>query len=476
MLLYGGTLTTSTRTITISGTFTVGSGTSGTLNINSATGAKNFYGLVTINSGATWNNTANEAVTLRGGIANNGTFNAGTGVYTFDTNAQAISGTISIPSVTVNGITLTNSGNLTVGATLTGATGTLTNNGTLAIGGTCSIGTTSGGINNTGTIDRTGSGSTTTPLTRFNNTGIINLGGSGSITGITNNANGVVNHDGSSTITRFNNATSTSTLNIGTTPLVPTFTNNITCAVGSTVNYDGAGNQTIKAQTYSNLVLSGSGTKTIGTATDGTLTSGNLSIAPTGNAIASVTNTNITVNSLTLGGNGAVNGSWGSTFSVATNQDNSYFAATTGYLNVSSNTCSPPAAPTTTGAEICIGSTATLSASGATSGQKYRWYSASTGGAPLKTSTDNADNTYTTPTISATTNYWVSILSSGRCESARTQATANFPVVSADDRNRAGTDTWIGHVFKRLDSSPGSPSDANAFTNLLWNDNVKRNI
>src|SRR5665648_73950 len=102
-----------------------------------------------------------------------------------------------------------------------------------------------------------------------------------------------------------------------------------------------------------------------------------------------------------------------------------------------------PTAPTTTGAFICIGSTATLSASGAVSGDQYLWYSAATGGTLLQTSTNN---TYTTPVLGATTNYWVSILSAGGCESPRTIVTATYPSVSTDAQT-PGTDSWIGYMY-----------------------------
>ena len=118
--------------LTVAGTTTVGGGTSGTLTISSTTGTETFTGLVTLNTGATWNNTANEAITFQGGITNNGTFNAGTGIQTFNTNAQALTGAISIPSITITGVTLTNSGTLTVATALAG-TGGLTNAGTLNI-------------------------------------------------------------------------------------------------------------------------------------------------------------------------------------------------------------------------------------------------------------------------------------------------------------------------------------------------------
>ncbi|KAF0237561.1 MAG: hypothetical protein FD181_1799 [Prolixibacteraceae bacterium] len=642
----GGTLTSGAYTLTISGTTTVGGGTSGALNITSATGTKSFYGLVTINTGATWNNSVNEAVTFRGGITNNGTFTAGTGIHTFDTNAQAVTETISIPNVTVTVITLTNNGNLTVGTALAG-TGGLTNSatGVLNIGGTSAITTltaTAAGntVNYTGAaqtakvttysnLTLSGSGNktfSTTPtvngllslegtaavivttgvvtygtnatlqynkpaaytatseewITTFAGTGgviirntgaittnsaktlsagvpltintgsqlitgatstwTLSIGGTTTVSGtltlantgtktftgaVTINANGIWNNTGNSATsfaggithngTTFNNgtgaaafsanqsfsgasnmtfggsvtpATGTTLINsnsgivtvssialtgnftqgsntptlalTGATPFSGTGTFNANTNA-NTVNYSGAA-QPVKATTYYNLILSGSGDKTIAS---GTSITGNLSIAPTGNAKASVGN-GLTINAgtMTIGDTGAINGFWGpTTATTVIYQDDTYFAATTGRINVSASSCITPSSPTTTNGQICVGLTATLSASGASSGLFFRWYDASSGGNLLKLSADYNDNTYTTSVLGATTNYWVSISSRGRCESSRILVTATFPAVSADDRNRAGTGTWIGHVFKRLDSSPGAPSDANAFTN-----------
>ncbi|HSI71310.1 MAG TPA: T9SS type A sorting domain-containing protein [Gillisia sp.] len=108
---------------------------------------------------------------------------------------------------------------------------------------------------------------------------------------------------------------------------------------------------------------------------------------------------------------------------------------------------SPPNAPITTGGSICIGSTANLTASGAVTGDRYLWYNANSGGTPLKTSAHNTDNTYNTPVLSATTNYWVSIINSNGCESSRSQVTATFPLNSPDSQTTAGTNSWIGHVY-----------------------------
>lgn len=122
--------------------------------------------------------------------------------------------------------------------------------------------------------------------------------------------------------------------------------------------------------------------------------------------------------------------------------------------------------PTTTGTQICIGTTSgvTLLASGANTGEKYVWYDAQSGGNILKTSTDNTDNTYTTPVLTATTNYWVSIINAGGCESSRVQVTATYPANSPDSQTTAGTNTWIGHVY---DGTNQSVAYNGSFTNYF---------
>ena len=111
-------------------------------------------------------------------------------------------------------------------------------------------------------------------------------------------------------------------------------TNNGTSTAGTgTVTYGGSA-QTVCAWNYNNLTFSGSGAKSMDT---GTLVSGNLSIA--GTATASVTaGQNLSVGTLTLGGLGRINGTWGSTSSAATSKNDTYFAATTGILTVATDT------------------------------------------------------------------------------------------------------------------------------------------
>jgi hypothetical protein len=264
----GTTFTAAGFALTVSGTTTVGGGTSGKLTVSATAGAKLFTGLVTISAGGTWNNSGNSAIEFQGGITNNGTFTAGSGTYTFDTNSQALTGTFVIPNVTVSGtgVTLTNNNALTVATLLTiTSPGILLNNGTI---------TATTALSGTGTFTQGA-------------TGILNINFTGPA---------------------------------GIAALTAT-------ATGNTVNYTGAA-QTVKATTYYNLTLSGSGVKTISTAASGTLATGNLTIDHTSGATALVTNTGIVVNTLNLGGVYKAAGNWGYA------QDNNYFANTTGYLSV----------------------------------------------------------------------------------------------------------------------------------------------
>jgi len=166
--IFGGTLTVTTGTFAVGAfalTVTGATSVSGTLSITSTTGTKTFTGNVTINSGGTWDNTSvNAAVALAGSLQNDGTFNAGTGVYTFSGAAKTISGAnaVSIPNLTVTG-TVTNSGTLTVGTALSGAGG-LTNTATLNIGNTSGI-TTLTATANPNTVNYSGAAQTVKAVT-----------------------------------------------------------------------------------------------------------------------------------------------------------------------------------------------------------------------------------------------------------------------------------------------------------------------
>jgi hypothetical protein len=160
---------------TVNGTTTI----DGTLSFTNTPGTKTFIGLVTVNSSGIWNNNiVNAAIIFRGGISNSGTFNSGTGIYTFSTSNQALTGILSIPSVTVTGVTLTNNGTLTVGTAL-GGTGRLTQgiNSTLNLGGTSAI-TTLTASNTGNTVNFSGTSQTVNVSSYYN----LTISGSGNKT------------------------------------------------------------------------------------------------------------------------------------------------------------------------------------------------------------------------------------------------------------------------------------------------------
>jgi hypothetical protein len=108
-------------------------------------------------------------------------------------------------------------------------------------------------------------------------------------------------------------------------------------------------------------------------------------------------------------------------------------------VTISSGVCTPPTITGTTPNSRCGTGTVVLGATA--SAGTLSWYAASTGGTGLHTGT-----TYTTPSISATTTYYVSATSAG-CTSARTAviATVNATptVASTTPGNNCGTGTIV---------------------------------
>jgi hypothetical protein len=79
------------------------------------------------------------------------------------------------------------------------------------------------------------------------------------------------------------------------------------------------------------------------------------------------------------------------------------------------------AAPLATGTSVCSSGSITLTASGAGSNDSYNWYTTPTGGQPI---INENDATFTTPIITISTSYYVSIVNNQGCESERTMITA----------------------------------------------------
>ncbi|MGC3958029.1 MAG: hypothetical protein QM813_08855 [Verrucomicrobiota bacterium] len=132
---------------------------------------------------------------------------------------------------------------------------------------------------------------------------------------------------------------------VGNTANFPLNFTTYNLGVDSTVTYDNTGAQTISPRAYGNLIFAGSGTKTITNAS--TSVAGTLSIAPTAGASNSI-NAGLTINvgSLKLGGLGRINGTWGGNTSGANYTNTTYFAATTGKLNVANDTRIAPTVTT----------------------------------------------------------------------------------------------------------------------------------
>jgi len=255
----GTTFITAGYPFTVTGTTTVGGGSSGSLVINSATGTKLFAGAVIIANGASWNNTSNSPVEYRGSITSTPIFTAGTGIQSFTTNAQALNGTFNIPNLSVTGVTLTNKNTLTVSSSLIG-TGGLTQgaSATLSIGGTSGI-TTLTATNSNNTVYYTGTGQTISPttyvnLTLSNTSGTQTTGGNIVTTTLYNISGGTLDMIGYSLSGTINNTGSTIRFNGASNGL----------AIGTgTVEYYGT-TQTVANGNYGILNITATGTKTAG--------------------------------------------------------------------------------------------------------------------------------------------------------------------------------------------------------------------
>jgi len=304
LVITAGTLNLA-NTSTVTGTTSI----TGTLDHTTATGTRTFTGAVTINNGGTWDSTANEDVTMGNSLTNNGTFNSGTGAYTFQTTAGAVwagtgglafDGAVNVNASRINNTTMSVSGTMAIAAGVT-----VTNNSTVTASGnitganaTTSIWTNAasstlnaaGALLATGVLNASAANNTVTyngaaqtvklpsgtPATYFN----LNLAGSAAKT-LPATAMTVSNDlimSGTATATAAQALTVGRDLTIGanntfsgatfTHNIARNFTNNGTFTAGtSTINLNGAA-QVIggtASTTFFNLNLAGSGVKTLPT-------------------------------------------------------------------------------------------------------------------------------------------------------------------------------------------------------------------
>ncbi len=121
--------------------------------------------------------------------------------------------------------------------------------------------------------------------------------------------------------------------------------------------------------------------------------------------------------------------------------------------------CTPPLAPQTVSATRCNTGTVKLKATGAASGQQYKWYDDEFIGSSIFTGQE-----LTTPSLSATTDYFVSILDPATtCESTRVKATATVLSVAKPVLNASGTVTLCEGTSFLLEAPGG-------FASYNWSD------
>jgi hypothetical protein len=167
----------------------------------------------------------------------------------------------------------------------------------------------------------------------------------------------------------------------------------------STVTFGNFGIQTVPAYAFNNLTLSGSGIKTISAST---IINNNITIS-TGVIASLNAGTTYNVSSLILGTTGGAQGTWGNTASApVTNINDTFFAATTGKLNVGLST--PDITPTI-GTYTYTGlSQGPNTATNTGTGTSYTFSYRNNGGTvygPSATPPTNAGNYFVTATVAA---------------------------------------------------------------------------
>jgi gliding motility-associated-like protein len=98
-----------------------------------------------------------------------------------------------------------------------------------------------------------------------------------------------------------------------------------------------------------------------------------------------------------------------------------------------------PPPPTAIGASGCQLTNLALVASGANIGESYRWYAVASGGSPIAGATLAA---FTTPPLTATTSYYVSIVSEGGCEGPRAEVVATVATVTKPAITTSGSPSF----------------------------------
>lgn len=267
-----------------------------------AAGTLNVSGDLIINTGATYNgNTNNPALNIAGNFSNSGTFTQGTGLVTFNgTSAQSIGGS---SSTAFNNVTVSNTTSELIVNSNFSVSGTLTvNNGAVISPAAAVVISGVGTMTGTGTVKVTRTSATPDFISQYSITNktltdltVEYIGAGNQTVSAVNYGNLTISANGTRTVT----LASTGTIGISGI-FSPTQTNTLYTVTGSTVDYNGSGNQQVKTFVYNNLNVSTGNTKQL----DGPITiNSNLSIGTA--TILDVTISNYDIN---IGGNWINNG------------------------------------------------------------------------------------------------------------------------------------------------------------------------
>ncbi|MCX6929273.1 MAG: hypothetical protein NT154_39545, partial [Verrucomicrobia bacterium] len=277
-----------------------------------------------IDSGATFHAGSGLTHKIAGDFNNQGTLDGGTSTFEFNgTSTLAGAGSTVFNNVLVSG-SLADSSPISV-------TGNFVNNGSFAASGA--------DVRFTGSSASAISGSTTP--TTIDSLVIAKTSATVTLAVIVNGVSSLTISGGTLDTGSYSlsqNATDGGTLSIGASGTLklggdspfPTFSNGVTLDPACTVNYAGTA-QTVAAISYANLVLSGSGNKTLSSTNT---INGNVEISGTAKFNLTYASASYSpVGSLTFGGAVQAAGTWGSSSSSAGNKTDTYFQGT-GKLNV----------------------------------------------------------------------------------------------------------------------------------------------
>jgi gliding motility-associated-like protein len=314
----------------------------------------------------------------------------------------------------------------------------------------------------------------------------------------------------------YNDGTCTSartpvTASVSSALAAPSTTGNTICSAGSTslkASYASSGtfrwysapSGGIAQQTDNGVTTSTFNTPSLASSTDyyveysnGTCTSPRAKVTAyvLSSAVTAISSSNCGTGSVTLGAESTVSGTFkwysaasggtllstsGSGVKASSYTTPSISSTTTYYVEFSSSSpaCTAPRVAVTatiapavtvnvTNNTVCAPGKVTLGASTATSGT-FRWYTASTGGTLLQTTSSATTSSYTTPYLSATTDYYVEF-DQGTCVTSRTPVRAgiaNTADIAVTDATGCGSGTrtllaasGISGTFKWYTASSG---------------------